>query len=250
MTRAIDPMFDQRIADWLEDDPTAAPAEILEIIVAALPSVPQRRTLGSALDRWSRPAWVGMAAAVTLAVGLAGLLLLQGPRIGPAPSPTATASPAALTKSAAAPLHHYAASLPEDWTVALGQTEAEADTFSGPDGTLTVTYALMPGGSSQEAWALEAFRARIADLGGSCLTTDANSWRPSRVGVEGAYEWELPCINGLLYITGVGDRGNLIQYVSTSGDVSATERDLLRRILLSFELDQGQTIRPTATSDS
>ena len=29
MNRAIEPTFDQRIADWLEEDPTMAPREVL-----------------------------------------------------------------------------------------------------------------------------------------------------------------------------------------------------------------------------
>ena len=43
MTRPPDPLFDQRIADWLEDDPHDAPGQVLEIVLAALPSIPRRR---------------------------------------------------------------------------------------------------------------------------------------------------------------------------------------------------------------
>ena len=39
----LDPAFDPRIADWLEADPDRAPREVLDTVLAALPSIPQRR---------------------------------------------------------------------------------------------------------------------------------------------------------------------------------------------------------------
>jgi hypothetical protein len=42
-TNRLDPGFDPRIADWLESDPDRAPSEVVDTILAALPSVPQRR---------------------------------------------------------------------------------------------------------------------------------------------------------------------------------------------------------------
>ena len=44
-TNRLDPGFDPRIADWLEADPDRAPREVLDTVLAALPSVPQRRAL-------------------------------------------------------------------------------------------------------------------------------------------------------------------------------------------------------------
>ena len=38
-----DPTFDQRLADWLEDDPTFGPREVLDTVLAAYPSIEQRR---------------------------------------------------------------------------------------------------------------------------------------------------------------------------------------------------------------
>ena len=43
MKRLPDPTFDQRLADWLEDDPSTAPREVLATVLAALPSIDQRR---------------------------------------------------------------------------------------------------------------------------------------------------------------------------------------------------------------
>jgi Tol biopolymer transport system component len=43
MNHPPDPTFDQRIADWLEDDPDHAPSAVLQTVLAAYPSIPQRR---------------------------------------------------------------------------------------------------------------------------------------------------------------------------------------------------------------
>ena len=39
----IDPDFEPRVADWLEDDPNLAPVVVLNTVLAAFPSIPQRR---------------------------------------------------------------------------------------------------------------------------------------------------------------------------------------------------------------
>ena len=38
-----DPDFEPRVADWLEADPDHAPAPVLSTVLAAFPSIPQRR---------------------------------------------------------------------------------------------------------------------------------------------------------------------------------------------------------------
>ena len=43
MNRSTTPDFDQRIADWLEEDPDQAPREAMATVFAAYPSIPQRR---------------------------------------------------------------------------------------------------------------------------------------------------------------------------------------------------------------
>ena len=45
MNRSTEPDFDQRIADWLEDDPSLAPTPGDETVLAAYPSIPQRRAV-------------------------------------------------------------------------------------------------------------------------------------------------------------------------------------------------------------
>ena len=98
--------FDPRIADWLESDPNHAPDQVLEIVLAAFPSVDQRR--GSRLPRRisTMPTNFRLAfgAAAVIAVVLGGALLLRpgaapggvgGPPSSPVTLPTATPSPTA-----------------------------------------------------------------------------------------------------------------------------------------------------------
>lgn len=69
----LDPAFDPRIADWLEADPDRAPREVLETVVAAMPSIPQRRALRAP---WRLPEMLTPARAAVAAV--LGVLLVGG----------------------------------------------------------------------------------------------------------------------------------------------------------------------------
>jgi hypothetical protein len=121
MNRTSD-LFDDRIAEWLEDDPVHAPAQLLETVLAAMPSVPQRRAGAAwrpvALPRW----WVLVAAAaVVVALGLVGLGALTPPPVAPSQSPqpsvtTPTPSPGVSPSAPAATPSAVAAGdrLPED----------------------------------------------------------------------------------------------------------------------------------------
>src|SRR3954467_15618113 len=108
MNRTSD-LFDDRTADWLEDAPVKAPAQLLDTVLAAVPSVPQRR----AGDAW-RPAslprlWQLAAAAVgVLFISLMGALILNPPSVGPRSSPNGSG----LTNHVQVPLHFYSISLP------------------------------------------------------------------------------------------------------------------------------------------
>ena len=77
-----DPDFEPRIADWLEDDPDHAPAAVLGTVLAAFPSIPQRRAsrVPWRFQPMNRFALVGAAAAVVAAVGVGG----AAPRLPPA----------------------------------------------------------------------------------------------------------------------------------------------------------------------
>jgi hypothetical protein len=87
--------FDQRIADWLEDDPDDAPDIVLETVLAAFPSIPQRPAVRAP---WRLPVmFINRAAAAVLSIIVlvagAGVLLRGLGGSGPG-GPLASASPA------------------------------------------------------------------------------------------------------------------------------------------------------------
>ena len=108
MTRPTDPLFDQRIADWLEADPLHAPDQVLDTVLAALPSIPRRRTSGVLWRYGAMPTsvrWpVTLAAVVAvLAIGGAFYLFQRGqPSVvgGPSQTPVIASPTASATPSA------------------------------------------------------------------------------------------------------------------------------------------------------
>jgi hypothetical protein len=94
-------LFDDRIAEWLENDPLEAPPQVLQTVLAAMPSVPQRRVglawLPAALPR----AWQLAAAVVlVLAVSIFAVQALNPPTVAPSQSPQTTPVPSAPGPSA------------------------------------------------------------------------------------------------------------------------------------------------------
>lgn len=97
-------LFDDRIADWLENDPVKAPPQLLETVLAAVPSVPQRRA-GLAWQPAALPRVWQLAAAVVLvlALGFMALQVLNPPTVAPSQSPQATSIPSASSPTAPTP---------------------------------------------------------------------------------------------------------------------------------------------------
>jgi hypothetical protein len=94
-------LFDDRIAEWLEDDPVQAPPQVLETVLAALPSVPQRRAGLAWLPASLPRAWQLAAAVVlVLAVSFLALQALNPPNVAPSQSPQTTPAPSATTPGA------------------------------------------------------------------------------------------------------------------------------------------------------
>jgi hypothetical protein len=171
----LDPTFDPRIADWLEDDPDRAPGEVIDTILAALPSIPQRRTTLSLPRRFPpmpSSAKLALTAVAIAAVGLVGLTFLRAPVIGPAASPSATASPSPVTGPPSSfterfdsPLHGLSIGYPSGWQTRaatepwtggeLNFDSAAADVIFDPTlgDRLYMVLASQPyGGLSQDAW--------------------------------------------------------------------------------------------------
>jgi len=105
MTRPSDPLFDQRIADWLEHDPDHAPAQALEVVLAAVPSIRQRRAWRATWRFQTMPMFTRVAAAAVIGViALGGMLLVIRPGQtvvgGPGPTPGASSSQPAASQPA------------------------------------------------------------------------------------------------------------------------------------------------------
>jgi hypothetical protein len=124
--------FEDRLSEWLEDGPVDAPDAVVDTVLAAFPSIPQRR--GVLRVPWRFPfmngyarALAGIAAVAVVAV--VALTLLNRPQTGvigapasPAPSPSAAPSPSptpintATWKSFTSARHGATILYPSDWT--------------------------------------------------------------------------------------------------------------------------------------
>ena len=84
MTRFDDPLFDPRLADWLEEDPNTAPDQALDVVLASFPSINQRRAVRVPWRNRSMSSTLrlGLAAAVVVAATVGGLYFLSS-RTGP-----------------------------------------------------------------------------------------------------------------------------------------------------------------------
>ena len=102
--------FDDRLRDWLEDGPTDAPHEVLDTVLAAVPSIPQRR--GAWRTPWRVSPMFGFArvlAGIAIAVGLGTALFFVlrptpggvGGEASPSPSAAIVAPPTATESEAA-----------------------------------------------------------------------------------------------------------------------------------------------------
>jgi hypothetical protein len=165
--RSTSAEFDPRIADWLEDDPDHAPETVLTTVLAAFPSIPQRRTLR--VPWRTRPMTLTnrlLAGAAALAVVvIAGTFILRPaaspsagggptPSLPPAASggasaPSSSSSAAASASSVAVPAltqpfsskrHGYSISIPANWTVKAATVPwpAGVQAASPPDPMLDV----------------------------------------------------------------------------------------------------------------
>jgi hypothetical protein len=176
MTRSDEPLFEPRIADWLEDDPHAAPDQALDIVLAAFPSIKQRRASRVPWRFLDMPGSLKLAAAavaVILAIGGAAWILGRGsgsgvggpnlatpsatspatplPSLSIAPSPTATSANTADWVTFSSTRYGYQIAHPPTWsatpatrpwvlaTDAATNTTTAADHFIDP----TATYQIL-----------------------------------------------------------------------------------------------------------
>lgn len=159
MNRSTEPDFDQRIADWLEGDPNLAPRQAIETVMAAYPSIPQRRRIG--LPRrfpiMTMPIRIAAAAVIgVLAVGGAYYLSRPAqPAIGaPSPAPTSQAPATSSAADGGSGSAHYEITGPDaaigDAQFASSTSDLSSDAFSQivrfQDGSLVIMIEFPPPG--------------------------------------------------------------------------------------------------------
>ncbi|HZM74059.1 MAG TPA: hypothetical protein VFC71_11860 [Candidatus Polarisedimenticolia bacterium] len=92
MNHSTDPSFDSRIADWLEHDPNQAPDQALATVLAAIPSISQRRRLPVSWGFDRNAGVLRLAAAAVIALAVLGAIYVNLPGRndvgGPTPMPT------------------------------------------------------------------------------------------------------------------------------------------------------------------
>jgi hypothetical protein len=235
----MDPLFDDRIADWLEDDPTTAPGQVLATVVAALPSVPQRRRQRLGPIVLSRPvARLGLAAMLIVAVGLVIVATPRTPSVGPQVSPSLPP----LTNRVDLPRHYFTAALPADWQASAGPGTGQHDTFIGSSGRIVASLVPIPSGSGQDAWADAWFTEQMAKLGSSCRGLDPASYEVARFGTDPGRLYDLPCLPGWMGLSAIADRGYDIRFSMPVGAAPTPEaKALFRSVLLNSTFDQGPT---------
>jgi hypothetical protein len=209
------PDFDDHLADLLEEGPTAAPDHVLDTVLAAFPSIPQRRVAlrapwRSQLMTGYVRLLAGIAAVAAIAVG--GLVFLNtspsanvgrppaaspSPSVRPSPA-TSSASPAATRfdtsgwKPFTSTRHGVTLRYPADWTVTAATAPWPAgtdpadlpspmlDTFASPDGvTFVIVSQPLPNGLSGDAWLArrEATNAARFPTSAECWPAPANMER-------------------------------------------------------------------------
>ena len=169
MTRFDDPLFDPRLADWLEEDPNTAPDQALDVVLASFPSINQRRAMRVPWRNRSMTSTLrlGLAAAVVVAATVGGLYLLSS-RTGPSVAAPETSPPAQSAPPSAAPStpaanrttftsaqYGYSVEYPTPWSAVpateawtgdgyLGPEEPWADRFFAPNSPTFVLIAALP----------------------------------------------------------------------------------------------------------
>ena len=210
MTRLPDPGFEPRVADWLESDPDHAPAAVLATVLAAFPSIPQRRAWRAPrrFQTMNRFALIGAAAAIVVAVGLGGVLFASRstgpggapyPTLAPTSAPTATPMPSPsqspnLTGMYTSPIYGYSIRVDPAWKITPAKVTADTPgatddrlmdhlAITETDTTINV-YANSLDGATFDAWLAQKHQEVLQDstVPPSCKAVTPDSWPPTRVG--------------------------------------------------------------------
>lgn len=193
MTANANPSFDPRIADWLEEGPDDAPAAVLDTVLAATPSIPQRRGVPTPWRSSSMSIRSGQLVAATLVVAVVAVVavfaLLRAPDVG-GPGPTRTNgtqtfSPTGrpASSSPVAPSARPAAALPEGDIHGIGPWESTSFdipmTFQTP---ATGWHVAMDTPGSVVLVSQDSTIQFIHVLAGARTCTEADLWAPWQAG--------------------------------------------------------------------
>jgi hypothetical protein len=276
MTRQIpSPDFDPRIADWLESDPDDAPDLVLETILAAFSSIPQRRASRVPWRSFpmNRLALLGAAAAVVVVIG-AALVLFRPPTAvvgGPSPSPF-LASPSGLSASTppsasvaglglldaswVSHRHGYSIGYPGTWTATPASADwrqgkrtlwgdPALDTLAGTDARFVAASQPLAGGKSADDW----YTDYCVINGGSSLDCGSatSRWQPIQIGGVSGYldsdgEHSPPngiAADGIVFDAVVVSGGRGYEF-TLDGNV---DRKSFDRMMSSVELSAGDAAR-------
>ena len=236
-TDRLDPGFDPRIADWLETDPDTAPRETLDTVLAALPSIPQRRAIRAPwrFPYMFTPARAAVAAVLGVALVGGALLLLQRsqqPSVGvqPSPSPSASLSTSApplglalvdlnghLRRDLGVPHDAWMADLSADGTRLAFVTASDYVGFCGACGAPR-RIAVVPVGSTRGAYLNHGDGPRV-----DASTMQQPAWSPdgSRIAIQG-----------------VGPDGNIDLYVIDLVDSDPFIGGPIRRLTTDPAIDE------------
>jgi hypothetical protein len=161
MNRSTEPDFDQRISDWLEEDPNLAPRQVTETVMAAYPSIPQRRPawLPRRFPTMTMPIRIAAAAVIgVLAVG--GAYYLNQPSLpavgGPSLPATSQVPATPGVAGGGSGMAHYRITGPDaatgDATFASSTHNTSSDAFSQSvvyqDGSVVIRIKFPPAGCS------------------------------------------------------------------------------------------------------
>lgn len=174
--------FDRRIADWLAGDPNEAPETVMSAVIAALPTVRQRRGVRRRwaserrLDGLAR-ATVGVTALVILIVVLS-VIAQDRARVGASPSPYV---PPRTTFTSS--LYGYSLTYSSAVSAYAGQTAWSpgqpwhirwvADTFEGMWRRFSVVSTGFPEGASVADW----IARNVAPGTGPCPDAPVGTWK-------------------------------------------------------------------------
>ena len=161
-----DPSFDPRLSDWMEGDPDTAPGQVLETVLAAIPSIPQRRAMRLprrplTVNRFGYLAAAGAVVVIAVAaLGAGGLLNSPTPTtLGslPPPSPHASSPVASSSPVSIKPVAHNGLI-----AVTRGSDIALIDPVTGKTGK---TFPVGPEGAGDLTWAPDGRRLAFTVTG-------------------------------------------------------------------------------------